>query len=171
MPNNTPAGGLEKALRVIHWIEDGILAGLLTTMILLASLQIFLRNLFDSSLLWADPLLKIMVLWVGLLGALAASRQNKQITVDVLSRILPPRPQQATRVFTSAFTAAVCAIIAYHSARFVAMDFEAGSMTSINIPAWVFETIIPISFGLITLRYLIHVVLHTRTLLRGESAA
>ena len=41
----------------IHRVEDFILALLLTAMILLASAQIVLRNLFDSSLFWGDPLL------------------------------------------------------------------------------------------------------------------
>ena len=65
---------LQRCQGAIHRVEDFVLALLLSAMILLASAQIFLRNLFDSSLSWGDPMLRILVLWVGLLGALAASR-------------------------------------------------------------------------------------------------
>ena len=99
-----------RLLDALHRIEDLTLALLLLGMIALAAAQIALRNLFDTSLSWGDPLLRMSVLWVGLLGALAASRDDRQITVDVLSRLLGGRAKTAARAFTSLFTAAVCAV-------------------------------------------------------------
>ena len=52
---------------------------LLTGMILLATTQILMRNLWDTGLAWADPSLRIAVLWVALLGALAATRDDNHI--------------------------------------------------------------------------------------------
>ena len=54
--------------RLVAAAEDGILATLVLGMILLGALQILLRNVFDVALVWADPLLRSAVLWIGLLG-------------------------------------------------------------------------------------------------------
>jgi TRAP-type C4-dicarboxylate transport system permease small subunit len=161
MQTNNKPNLIHRLLSFIHTIEDILLATLLIAMLLLASAQIVLRNFLDIGIVWADPLLRIMVLWIGLLGALAASKTNKHITVDVLTRLMNSGARRLTRIFTSLFTACVAGIIAYHAARFVAFEYEAKTMV-IGLPAWVFTLIIPIAFGFITLRYLLHFSQHLR---------
>ncbi len=139
-------------------------------MILLASAQIFLRNLFDTSLFWGDPLLRILVLWVGLLGALAASRGNRQITIDVLSRLLEGRAKSAVRAVASVFTATVCGLLAFHAGRFVAMERAAATPAVAGLPAWLFELVMPFAFGLICLRYALATAAHLRDMWRSEGA-
>ena len=170
MPVSQTKSRITRTLNLIHRLEDGLLAGLLLAMLLLASSQIFLRNLFDIGLVWADPLLRIMLLWLGLLGALAASRDNKHISIDVLTRLLPERLQLYSHLFTALFTASVSGLIAYHSARFVLSEFEEHTMAVAGIPAWCFEVIIPLTFALIALRYLLHFSQHVGEL-RCKAAA
>ena len=164
MSVSNTTGLVTRTLNIIHRLEDGLLAGLLLTMLLLASSQIFLRNLLDVGLVWADPLLRIMLLWLGLLGALAASRDNKHISIDVLTRLLPERLQLYSHLFTSLFTASVSGLIAYHSGRFVLSEFEEHTMAVAGVPAWCFEIIIPLAFALIALRYLLHFAQHVAEL-------
>lgn len=171
MPASNLSTSTERAIKFIHYIEDGLLAVLLLAMLLLASSQIFLRNLLEVGLVWADPLLRILVLWLGLLGALAASRDNKHITIDVLTRLMPASARQLTHVFTSLFTAIVSGLIAYHSGRFVLMEYETGNISAAGVPAWLFEIIIPVAFSLIALRYLIHFIHHLRNLRIKEATA
>lgn len=161
----------ERAINILHHIEDGLLAVLLLAMLLLASSQIFLRNLLDVGLVWADPLLRIMVLWLGLLGALAASRDNKHITIDILTKFIPASARNLTRTFTSLFTSIVSAVIAYHSARFVLMDYDSGNVAAAGLPAWLFEIVIPVAFTLITVRYLIQFIRHLRDLRIKDATA
>ena len=49
---------------------------LLLVMILLATTQILLRDLLETGLSWADPVLRLLVLWLALLGAMAATRDH-----------------------------------------------------------------------------------------------
>lgn len=142
-----------KGIRILQAIEDSLLVILLGFMTLLAFSQIVLRNLFDSGIVWADPLLRVMVLWLGLMGALAASRDNKHISIDVLFRILPERYRPYSRFITSLVTTFVCALISWHGARFVHMDYEAATTTFSGLPVWPFELVIPLAFGLIAVRY------------------
>ncbi|MBT3386866.1 MAG: TRAP transporter small permease [Desulfobacula sp.] len=136
-------------------IEDGILVGLLLLMIFIAVLQIFLRNLFDSGILWGDPLVRILVLWIGLIGAMVASRDNHHISIDVISRYLPEQIKKLSNLIISIFTSLVCAVMAYYSLIFVMMEKNEGILAFATIPAWVCESIIPVSFIIISFRYLL----------------
>jgi len=169
--DHEPAGWLERALTALHRVEDAILAGLLLAMIVLAPTQIFLRNFFDSAIAWGDPALRALVLWVGLLGALAASRGNRHITIDVLSHVLPKRGQAGVRALTSLFTLGVCGLIAFHGWRFVRDEHEFGSVAFAGLPAWAIESVIPFAFGMMALRFALLSLASLRDLLRGEAAA
>jgi TRAP-type C4-dicarboxylate transport system permease small subunit len=142
-----------------------VLALLLGAMIVLAPLQIALRGVLGTGIAWVDPLLRVLVLWVGLLGALAASREDRHISIDVVSRLLPRRARAATGAVTSLATAAVAALVAYHGARFVASEREFGSAVFSGIPAWGLESIIPFAFAAIALRSLLRSVSHLRAAL------
>jgi len=67
MTHKQDASLAPRILTYIHRLEDGLLSLLLLSMIGLAAAQIFMRNLFDYGFVWADPLLRIMVLWALLL--------------------------------------------------------------------------------------------------------
>jgi TRAP-type C4-dicarboxylate transport system permease small subunit len=118
-----------------------------------------------------DPMLRVMVLWVGLLGAVTASREGRQISVDVLSRLLSGRARAAVAALTSLFTAGVSAVLAYHGARFVMSEHEFASVAFSGIPAWMLESVIPFAFAAIALRYLGHGAQDLWKLIRGENAA
>ena len=77
--------------------EDALLLIILISMILLAGTQIFLRNFLDTSLFWGDEMLRLMVLWLTIAGGLAASRMDKHISIAVLDRFLPRRPNSSQR--------------------------------------------------------------------------
>ena len=158
-------GTVARLLRVSHVLEDSFLIALLGTMIFLAVTQIILRNFFGSGLQWIDPLLRLLVLWVGMAGAMVASRKDHHISIDVFTRSMPIPAQLAVQVFTNIFTCLVAAIIAYHAGRLVLMDREAESIAFAAIPSWVCELILPLAFGVIALRYLIFAVTHVRQLL------
>jgi TRAP-type C4-dicarboxylate transport system permease small subunit len=171
MTARSGAGPGARLSAVIQRSEDFALALFLSAMILLASLQIFLRNFFDEGIAWADPLLRVLVLWVGLLGAMAASRGGRHISIDVLSRFLSPRAAAVADLLTSFFAAGLSALVAYHSARFVIDEREFGSIAFSGIPAWQLEIIIPVAFSVIALRYLIAAVSDAAVLLGKREAA
>lgn len=155
MGSSPIAQTLERSIRLLHRAEDALLVLLLGATVLLAPLQILLRGVFGAGIGWADPLLRVLVLWLGLLGALVASRDGRLISIDVMSRILPPRPRALAGAATSLFTAAVSGTVAYHAARFVASELRFGSVAFSGIPAWVLESILPFAFGAIALRFLL----------------
>ena len=140
--------------------EDAVLLVILISMILLAGAQIFLRNFFDYSLFWGDEMLRLMVLWLTVAGGLAASRMNKHISIAVLDRFLPDTMQAVIKVLIDLFTAAVCGLFSWHSARFVMSSYEYGDTLLRNTPAWMLQIILPIGFGLMAYRHLVFAIKH-----------
>ena len=100
-----PKAVLERLGGMLAAIEDGLLVLLLAAMIGLAGTQILLRNVLDTGLGWGDPLLRVTVMWIGLLGAMAASRDDNHITIDLVSRILKGRAAAVTSPFRYGSTA------------------------------------------------------------------
>jgi TRAP-type C4-dicarboxylate transport system permease small subunit len=85
---------------------------------------------------------------------MAAARQGRHITVDLVARVLPPRLAAPVRALTDLFAAAVCGLLAWHAARLVAMEWEAGTVAVGGVPTWVAQLIVPAGFAVIGLRYL-----------------
>ncbi|MEM7612219.1 MAG: TRAP transporter small permease [Pseudomonadota bacterium] len=150
--------------------EDAALVLLLGAMILLASSQIVMRNMFDSGFIWADESLRLMVLWLALAGSVAASRADKHISINVLSRFLPATGQLLARVVTNLFTTGVCGLLAYHSWRFVAESREYEDTLLGGQPAWWFQVVLPVAFALMCWRYLCFLLADSYRLVRRKPA-
>jgi len=161
---------LSKFEKAGTYAEDALLLIILISMILLAGTQIFLRNFFDTNLFWGDEMLRLMVLWLTVAGGLAASRMDKHISIEVLDRFLPKSAQLVTKVIIDLFTAAVCALFAWHSARFVMGSYEFGDTLMKDTPAWMLQIILPIGFGLMTYRHLVLAIKRLVNLKTGDNS-
>ncbi len=154
----------ETTRRAVVWLgrlEDWLLAVLVLVLVALAGAQIVLRNVFDTGLSWADPFLRTMVLWTGMLGALAAVRDDKHIALDLLQRFLSTAARRIVRVITLGFAATICAAMAWYSIALVRIDFAEAAQagTPATLPAWMPEIILPVGFALMALRFVVHAFL------------
>jgi len=142
-------------VRWLHRIENGVLTVLVLVLVALAGAQIFMRNAFGGGFSWADPFLRTLVVWTAMLGALAAVRDDKHIAVDVLQRFLPSGAQRMARILTLLFAAAICAALAWHGWGLVSVDLDGGAKSEFGLSNWLLESILPIGFGLMAIRFLL----------------
>lgn len=154
--------------RIVQYIEDMLLVMLLSGMILLAVLQIVQRNVLGSGFVWTDELLRIMVLAIALVGSVAASRDDNHINIDIFTKFLPPRVKLVVRIFVEGFTAAICSVVTWHAVTFVKMEKEVASTILGDLPAWIFQSMIPLCFGLIAWRYLSRASSNVHRLAKGK---
>jgi TRAP-type C4-dicarboxylate transport system permease small subunit len=155
----------------LHRVEDGLLVLLLTSMIVLAGTQILLRNVFDSGLVWIDPLLRVLVLWLGLLGATVATRHNKHIRIDLLSRHFERNTHRLIQALVGQVSAWTCLVIAWYGLDWIRLDYIEEVNWFGDIPAWAVESIVPLAFALIGLRYLLISINSARQYNRHRRAA
>jgi TRAP-type C4-dicarboxylate transport system permease small subunit len=143
-------GRLERFGRALEtWLIVLLLGGLVA----LSSLQIVLRNFFSIGFTWTDGLIRLIVLWLALVGALAASREGRHITMNALTRWLPPR-----FAIIAAFTADFAAMLVSGSLAWFALSFvrdsrEFGDTLLGDVPAWWLQSPMPVLFALMALAF------------------
>ena len=143
----------ERTDEVIDRVEQILLVILLSSMILIAFLQIVLRNLLSTGLSWGDPLVRNLVLWIGFIGAALATREGKHINIDVLSRWMPPLGKDLIEFLTQLFSFFICGLLTYAAWKFIRNEAQMGTIAFLGIPAWIPEIILPLAFGLMALRF------------------
>ena len=157
--------------RRLNFMEEAFISLLLLGMIFLASLQIFMRTFFGSGLVWADPLLRYFVLWVGMLGAALATRYGKHITIDILSHLLPGRGVIWLNLLLNLFAAVVCGSLTWAALLFIKNEIAFGSGRElVGIPVWALNLIFPFAFALMAARFLAKFYDHGITLLQPQSS-
>ena len=127
-------------------------------MIILAVGQIVLRQVFSTGIMWADELVRIIVLWLAMFGAVAAARDNRHIRIDALSHLLPDSAIRYLRIVVDLFAAAVSAVIAWQSWRFLQLEIEFQDTVLIDTPAWMLHVVVPVAFLLVAYRFLVGVI-------------
>lgn len=165
----SPEGFLKKGLWLFDKLEYLVLVFLLTVMVGLAFLQIFLRIFFATGILWGEPLLRQMVLWIALLGAAIATKEGKHINIDVISRVLPERGKVAVQALTDLFSTFICLLLIQASLKFIRDEFQGGTLAFLSIPTWTVAVIFPVAFGLIALRFAINGFRNGAMAIRGSA--
>jgi TRAP-type C4-dicarboxylate transport system permease small subunit len=144
---------VEQATRVA---ETWLIVGVLGALILFGATQIVLRNFFSIGFAWGDGAARLAVLWLALLGALAATRDGRHISMGVITRWLPERMHVLASTAADAFGAAVSGALAWYSWVFVRDSREFGDVLLTGIPAWWLQAVMPIAFALMTYQFLAH---------------
>jgi TRAP-type C4-dicarboxylate transport system permease small subunit len=133
-------------------LEIAAVTLLIGALVVFGVLQIILRNFFQQGIIWADPLMRHIVLWLGCLGGTLASVRMRHINIDVLSRILPPRARQVRNRIVFGATAIASTALGLAALRLVIEERTYGARSFLNIQTWILESILPAAFLIIAYR-------------------
>ena len=158
---------LRKAEELLLKAERGLLIAALAVMVTLSFSQVVLRQFFGTGILWADTLLRHLVLLVGFLGAALAAADGKNFAFE-LSVHQDARP--SWRALLADIAASIITIFLvragwsfYHEERESAgVLFTAGAVT---VPAWLFAGVIPLGFLLVLTHTALRATRNAATLL------
>lgn len=107
---------------------------------------------------WSDVLLRQLVLVIGFLGSMLATRRRKHITVDALSKILPIGVLPWVQVVTNLLSIAVCVLLTVAGWGLVEIGLEFPKELTWFAEEWVFQLVFPIGFGLLTFHFGVRLV-------------
>jgi TRAP-type C4-dicarboxylate transport system permease small subunit len=165
-------------MRLLHWLdywlaslERALVVLLLTGLLGLGLLQVIERNVLASGIFWADELLQHIVLWLGFLGASLATREHRHLSIDVLSHVLPVRLQVWLELLVNIVAFVLCMLLVQAAWGLVRSEYTAGTMLTFGVPAWLAQSIIPLGFGAITLRFALRLMETLARLLQPEAGA
>lgn len=144
--------------RYLEKLESLLLVWVLLTVLVFAFLPVFLRVFFDTSIIWAPELNRLLVLWIGFLGAALAVKENRHISLEVLTKFIPKKWLPLTQFFVYCFIIYVCGsftYISYHFFQFELANINMGDYLFGTFAKTYFKIIYPVGFGLITYHYII----------------
>lgn len=141
--------------RIVTRLEDGLIALFLAMMVLMVLAQIVLRNLFQSGIPGGEDFIRHLVLWIAFVGAGVATRSNAHVRIDALTHLVGKAGVgRYVDVAVGLFSGAVCLILLFASCHFVWIEFQNQDHSAFfHLPIWVMQTIIPLGYAIIALRF------------------
>ncbi|MCG9126527.1 TRAP transporter small permease [Candidatus Poribacteria bacterium] len=140
--------------------ETGMLCVIVAMMVALAVLEIILRYVFKTSLLWKTVMLENLTLWLCFLGAALASCEKRHISIDVLNRILPKHLQRFRGYIIDGLSVIIIGFLIYFSCSYLSDEMKSDALLIGPIPLWFAKAIIPAGFSLMGLHLILHLFLN-----------
>ncbi len=150
-----PSSVLRTLGSLYNRLEEIALVFFVFLLVFLGFLEILFRNLISIGIVWIDPVIRHLVLWVALMGASAATRKNRHIAIDVLSDYIRPGFRSGVQGAVRVFSGLVCLILVSPAVRFLQSDYQAGSILAFGIPLWVSQTVMPGMMLAMAVRFLL----------------
>lgn len=139
---------------IVDRVEEGVIAFLLTTMTLIAFVQVIARYVFNYSFVWALELLTFLFAWLIFLGMSYGVRVGGHIGVDAVVKTLSPAKARVVAMLATVLCMVYAAIVFYGGWIYVAKIREIGILAQdIPIPQWVPRLILPIGFAFLFFRF------------------
>ena len=168
---------LNRMDRALGRVEGWLVVLFLSLMVTLTFLQVALRalflyghlhwaNRFMGQMDWAEPLVRLLVLWVSFLGASLVTGENKHIKLDVVSDLMPRKWVSSLRLLVSASSAVITGFMLKASIHYVRMEASFGGELFAGLPNWIGQLILPIGFSIILFRFALKAVQESGELVR-----
>jgi tripartite ATP-independent transporter DctM subunit len=140
---------------LLRKIELWAAGAALILMALLPVLELLLRSVFRLSPPSSSQYVQNLTLWVGFLGAMIASRDKKHLMLVTGVDKLPPSLRKIAELVAAVISTAVAASLAWAGLQFVRSEMNAPATIDDWLPVWVAELILPLSFAVMTLRFIL----------------
>ena len=151
----TPSAAFRRLGSFYDRLEEMALVFLVILMVLLGSLEILFRNFISIGIVWIDPLVRHLVLWLALLGASIATREKRHISIDALPPHLPPAYHPWIQAGVQIFSGLICLLLVSPAIRFLQNDYQAGKTLAFGIPLWLSQAVMPAMMLVMGLRFLL----------------
>ena len=161
---------LESLERAGRFAENTALVIVLATMVAIAVFQIVNRELLGSTFAipWADEFLRYCVLWLAMVGSIAASRENKHIRIDAITHVVSDTAGGWIRIVVDTFASAVCFVVGWQAWLLVREEMTWGEFVIGAVPLWLAHALVPIAFFLVGYRFAVRVLSGLHDHARGK---
>jgi tripartite ATP-independent transporter DctM subunit len=144
------AGALKSA-------ENAVVSVALLAMVAIPLAESVLRRVFHTGIPASTSIVQHLVLVVGMLGGAIAAREGRLLSLSTLGETsLHGSLKSVSRFFTSSVSAAISGFLCVAAYQFVQTEQGAGKILAYGIPVWVVEWVLPLGFGAIAIRILLH---------------
>jgi TRAP-type C4-dicarboxylate transport system permease small subunit len=151
---------MEVMEKVCEKIDRAI--GVFETVFLAVSLSLMAGALFAQavmgffglSMAWVNELSMYMLVWTMCVGASAATRGRRHITIGIVADRLRERPARAMKIAVSAICVLFCASAFKLGFDYAEMAYDLGQRSvAIGLPLWIVYSALPLAAALAAIRF------------------
>ncbi|WP_300456050.1 TRAP transporter small permease [Desulfobacula sp.] len=150
---------MKNPVEIIDRIQTAmiILAGIMLIFIMLSvCLEVVLRNLFNTSLIWITEVTEVLLLYITFLGSAWVLKEGGHVKVDIILSRLSPRKISFLGIFSSIIGIFVCLILTVYGFKLTMASLQNGLYTTsaLEIPMWIILIIIPIGGLMLLIQFM-----------------
>lgn len=120
-------------MKALKWLDDNFetyfLIATLVVMVFVVSLQVFLRELFDYSFIWAEELTRYVMLYQIWVGASMAVKEDAHLRITSLKDKMSPKNQIKIEILVVILWAVFALFLAIKSGQLVNILFARGQIS------------------------------------------
>ena len=144
--------------RALEWpLEDWIGTLLAAAILVVMSIQVFLRYVLNESLIWSDELSRYLLVAMAFIGTATGMRKNNHIRIDVIDYVLPPVARRALWLLIDITVFAYLAYVFWLSLDMLQI-FHRRPSTAMGVPMSIPYAAVTVGFGLAALRLVLRYV-------------
>lgn len=102
---------IDKALEVVFKIMKVLLVIILVAMTGILMAHIFFRYVLNNSLTWSEELLKIMLVWFGMLSVAVLAARREHVAIVVFKGLMPKKVQDFLTKLTQLLIVGICVLM------------------------------------------------------------
>lgn len=149
-------------LRTLHLLEDIAIVVPLVVVLVLALVNVLLRYVFLTGILWSEELMGFCMLMMGTIGAAACVRDRLHTSLDNIVNKFPLKGQKIFYFYVNILVIIMLGIFTYGGIKFT-MSVGSQMTFILNWPMKIFYGMIPIGCFLCLVEQIINVVNDIRT--------
>ena len=141
---------IDKALEVVFKIMKVLLILVLVSMIVILMAHIIFRYVLNNSLTWSEELLKIMLVWFGMMRVAVLAARREHVAIVVFKEHMPKKVQNFLTKLTQLIIVGICVLMVIIGIQYC-MKAGFRLTPALRIPyAWAYAAI-PVAFVPVTL--------------------
>jgi tripartite ATP-independent transporter DctM subunit len=140
---------------ILQRAENYVSVAVLILMSLLPVVEVVSREWLGGGVPGSIPIVQHMTMWIAFLGAALAARSDRLLALSTAS-FLSDRWREPVKIGTAILAVAITVLLGVASVQLVQVDRSYGDIAAWGLPIWLFTVVMPISFGLISVRLILH---------------
>lgn len=141
-------------------IEDGVAAVLLAVVLGVITYELVIRGMFGRSNLWTDELSRVMLIAMVYFAAIGVTRDGAHVRVELVLDRLPAGLRGTLEKLSDLLCLAFALSATWLGIAYVRESIRFGisfAHSNLPFPVWAAQLIVPVAFGLISLRLLLRI--------------
>ncbi|MEZ5880997.1 MAG: TRAP transporter small permease [Nitratireductor sp.] len=163
-------------------VIKALTVAMIATLLGLMIVEVVMRYVFLSSLIWAEEACRYLLIWSSFLAAVLAYERGELANVELFRQRLPGKARLMATILANALCVAFLAVLVWYGSVFAArvggqpipaMRFLLGDLFGPEFPVprmfWVYVSL-PLGMALLAIRMSVDLVGNVNLLLRGGDA-